>query len=105
MGTIHIDGRTFIGNSISIRNGVVTIDGVAQGGTVNGVVEIKIDGSVDRIETDASVTCGSVGRDVSAGGSVKCGNVAGNVSAGGSVSATGHLGKSISAGGSVRIGS
>ena len=102
---ITIDGRTFSGNNVTIRNGIVTIDGVRQDGSVNGVVEVRVaEGSLVSLETDASVTCGSVGGNVSAGGSVRAHNIAGAVSAGGSVSASGRLGGSISAGGSVRIG-
>lgn len=105
MASFTIDGKVFSGRSITIRNGIVTIDGVVQDGTLHGQVEIKVtEGIIERLEADGSVTCGEVRGNVSAGGSVHCENVCGNVSAGGSVSASGHLGKSISAGGSVRVG-
>jgi hypothetical protein len=42
MATVRIDGRTFSGRSVSIINGRVTIDGVAQDGSLSGVVEIKV---------------------------------------------------------------
>lgn len=103
MGRIVIDGRTFEGNSISIRNGHVVIDGVAQDGQLSGVVEVRIvEGVLGKLECDASVTCGEVRGDISAGGSVRCGNVSGSVSAGGSVTCA-NAGANISAGGSVRI--
>jgi hypothetical protein len=105
MARVIIDGRNFVaGNSISIINGVVTIDGVRQDGAVSGVVEIRVvEGVLGDLRTDASVTCGEVRGSVSAGGSVTCGNVGMSVSAGGSVRG-GAFGGSISAGGSVRVG-
>lgn len=102
MGTITIDGRTFQGNSVQIRNGVVRIDGVAQEGTVSGVVEVRvIEGVLGLLEADGSVICGDVGGNVSAGGTVHCNTVSGHVSAGGSVHCDKVLG-AINAGGSVR---
>lgn len=78
MATINIGGRVFSGRSVSIRNGVVTIDGVRQDGTLSGQVEIKItEGVLERLEADGSVTCGEVRGDVMAGGSVRCGDVGG----------------------------
>lgn len=103
MGTININGQTFVGNSITIRNGVVIIDGVEQGRGLTGVVDVRItEGTVGKLECDGSVTCGLVNGDVSAGGSVRCDNVAGNVSAGGSVTCD-EVGGSVSAGGSIRM--
>lgn len=105
MAKITIGGVSFEGNNITIRNGRVIVDGIVADGTVNGVVEIRIlEGVLNNLETDASVTCGQVNGSVSAGGSVHCENVGGGVQAGGSVSANGRLGGTIQAGGSVRIG-
>lgn len=106
MGSIMIDGKTYEGNCVSIRDGVVSIDGKVQDGKVQGVVEVKvISGKIERLDTDASVSCGEVGGNIAAGGSVRVfGHVAGNVAAGGSVQASGRLGGAISAGGSVNIG-
>jgi len=104
MATVTIDGRSFSGRSVSIINGRVIIDGVAQGGTLSGVVEIKItEGVLAELKTDASVSCGSVTGNVSAGGSVNCDRVGGSVTAGGSVNCD-DVGGSVSAGGSVRHG-
>lgn len=103
MGRITIDGRAFSGNSVTIRNGVVTIDGVQQDGTLHGVVEVRVvEGVLGRLDCDGSVTCGEVAGNVSAGGSVKADNVKGNVSAGGSITC-GEVGGSANAGGSVRM--
>lgn len=105
MATINIDGMTFSGNNITIRNGRVIIDGKPQDGTLNGTVEIKItEGVLNKLETDSSVTCGDVRGDVSAGGAVTCNNIGGICQAGGSVRAAGRAGGTIQAGGSVKIG-
>lgn len=101
MATVVIDGRSFSGRSVSIINGRVTIDGVAQDGTLSGVVEIKVtEGVLGELRTDASVSCGSVTGNVDAGGSVNCNRVGGNVHAGGSVNCDDIAG-SVMAGGSV----
>jgi hypothetical protein len=105
MSTIIIDGKSFSGNNITIRKGVVIIDDEPMDGKVHGVVEIRItEGILGKLECDASVICGEVRGNVSAGGSVTCTNVIGSVSAGGSVRATGRAGGTINAGGSVRVG-
>lgn len=107
MNRISINGRVFLGaSSIVIRGDTVIIDEQRQDGTVSGVVEVRvIEGVIERLETDASVTCGEVRGSVSAGGSVQVsGDVGGAVNAGGSVRAGGKLGAAINAGGSVRIG-
>jgi hypothetical protein len=104
MAKITIDGKSFIGANVTIRNGVISIDGKVQDGTLNGVVEIRIvEGVLEKLETDASVTCGAVSGDVAAGGSVNCESVGGDIRAGGSVNARGPAGGSIRAGGSVNL--
>jgi hypothetical protein len=101
---INISGRGYAGQNVSIINGVVTVDGVVQDQKVSGVVEIRIlEGSPINITTDASVNCGDVKGEVSAGGSVNCDDVGGNVSAGGSVNCD-VVGGNVRAGGSVRHG-
>jgi hypothetical protein len=103
-GKITIGGRTFSGNSISIQNGKVTIDGVVQDGVLSGVVEIRVvEGILGQLTCDGSVTCGDVRGDVDAGGSVDCKHVGGNVDAGGSVTC-GNVSGAVDAGGSVRMG-
>lgn len=104
MAQVTIGGRSFSGKNITIRNGVVTIDGSLQEGTLNGVVEIRVtEGIIQTLETDSSVNCGEVRGNVSAGGSVNCDGIDGNVSAGGSVNADSIAG-AVNAGGSVRHG-
>lgn len=101
--SITINGRTYIGGSISVINGTVIIDGVVQeGDKLSGVVRIEVSGDLASLHTDASVTvAGDVRGDLNAGGSVTAGPVGGSVNAGGSISC-GSVGGRVSAGGSVR---
>lgn len=102
MATIVIGGRTYRGNSVSITNGVVVIDGVRQDDSVSGVVEIRvIEGLLGSLSSDASVVCGEVRGDVNVGGSVTCRGVGGSVTAGGSVNC-GDVQGSARAGGSIK---
>jgi len=72
MATMTIGGRSFSGNNVSIINGVVTIDGVLQEGTLSGEVIIKIEGVLNSLETSHSVNMrGTIKGDVNARGSVK----------------------------------
>jgi len=103
MAKVTINGKTYTGNNISITNGRVAIDGVFQDDSVSGVVEVRIlEGILNTIITDTSVTCGDVQGDVTAYGSVKCRNVGGNVDAGGSV-VCGNVSGKLDAGGSVVV--
>jgi hypothetical protein len=103
MNRITIDGRSFNGaNSVSIVNGKVIIDGVAQDGTLSGVVQIRVEGVLQSLTTDASVSCGEVTGSVHCGGSFNGQSVGGNVTAGGSVNC-GDVRGSVLAGGSVRM--
>lgn len=88
------------GNNISIRNGVIYVDGVVVQSGLDNSVHITWHGDLASLQADGSVTCGSVEGDVIAGGSVKCQNVGGNVGAHGSVRA-GRCGGNIIAKGSV----
>lgn len=105
MNRITINGVTYAGaGSVSIINGVVTIDGKRQDGSVSGVVEIRVlEGTIGELRTDAAVNCGEVRGNVHAGGSVNCDGVGGSVNAGGSVNCDAVRGP-VNAGGSVRHG-
>lgn len=86
MAKFTIDGISFSGRSITIKNGQVIIDGVVQPGSVHGVVEIRVsEGIIENLSTDSEVSCGEVKGNVKAGMSVTCGNVGGYVDAGMSV--------------------
>ena len=82
MGTIIINGKRFVGNNITIRNGKVVIDGKAQDGEMKGVVEAQVvEGVFGRAECDASVTYGEVRGGVAVCGSATCKNVGGSIQA------------------------
>lgn len=100
MGTISINGKTYRGNSISIVDGVVKIDGVEQGERLPST-KIELTGDVQSLQTDQSVEVkrGNVGA-IKAGGSVNCNDIKGSVTAGGSVNCD-DVGGNVIAGGSV----
>jgi hypothetical protein len=78
MGTIIVNGKRFDGNSVTVRDGKVAIDGKPQGGEIRGDVEAQVvEGVAGHKECIASVSCGGVGGDVAAGASVSTGARAG----------------------------
>lgn len=101
---IKINGKVYPdGNSVSVINGQVTIDGVLVEGDepLTGVVKIEVDGDLKNLTTDASVNCKSVHGNVEAGGSVHCENIKGDADAGGSIHCD-NVGGDADAGGSVK---
>jgi len=104
MGTININGKTYVtnGGSICITDNYVIIDGKVVSEKLSGIVKVVIEGDLASLKTDVSATvngdvtgnvncngsctCGKVEGSVKAGGSVTCGKVKGGVHAGGSVS-------------------
>ena len=62
-----------------------------------------LEGTIENLTADGSVTCGAVTGNVSAGGSVRCDDIGGDVNAGGSVRCDKINGR-VNAGGSVRMG-
>lgn len=104
MNSVTINGKTYRGvHSISVVNNRVIVDGkpVDHGKVENGILEVRVDGVLDKLEADGSVHCNDVRGYVQAGGSVTCDNVGSTVQAGGSVTCNNVAG-SIMAGGSVR---
>jgi hypothetical protein len=103
MAVITINGKRIEvnGSSVSIVNGVVSIDGVVVEGGLQGVVNIKWEGPLANLSVDGSVTCGDVAGNVSAGGSVHAGNIQGSATAGGSLHCQ-DINGSANAGGSIR---
>jgi hypothetical protein len=98
MGTIIVNGKRFVGNNVTIRDGKVVIDGKPQDGEVSGDVELQVvEGGSGRAECVAAVTCGEGRGDVAAGASVSRENVAGSIRAGGSVTAGDRAGGAIRA--------
>ena len=123
--SVTINGKTFEGNNLTIRNRTVFIDGkqvmddydsrkaykLPEGrvsieltgaiGSVNCDESVIVNGTVTGdVNAQGSVTCDDVGRDVHAQGSVSCDDVHGDVAAGGSVSCDDIRG-SVQAGGSI----
>lgn len=105
MATMKIGGIKVTGNSISIQNSKIYIDGKLMEDNpivTDGILEVKIiEGVVENLSADGSVTAGAVKGNISAGGSIDCDCVGGGVKAGGSVKC-GRVGGTIQAGGSVR---
>jgi hypothetical protein len=107
MSVITINGRCIEASgsgSISIINGVVKVDGVTIENGLHGVVEVKWEGPLANLQTDASVTCGDVRGNVGAGGSVHSADIQGSVNAGGSINCHDIAG-SANAGGSIHCNS
>lgn len=101
---ITINGVTIEveGNTVSVNNGRIIVDGKVIKDNLSGNVHVKWEGELARLESDASVECGDVEGNVAAGGSINCKNVAGGVQAGGLVQAL-HVAGGIMAGGSVTV--
>lgn len=91
MATVTINDRVFMGDHFTIRAGEIFVDGVRQDVLpVFGVVDVRIEGILQRLNTDGSVTCGDV-HTVTAGGNVSCRDVTGPITAGGGVTASSVL--------------
>lgn len=104
MSSITINGKTYSGNNISVRNDVVYIDGkiADQAKAKDGILEVHVEGTLCNVKSDVSVTvngnvsgnvesgnyvkCEVVGGNVSAGNYIKCGNVTGSATAGNYIS-------------------
>jgi hypothetical protein len=98
-GTVSINGHSYKGNDITVdANGVIMVDGVRVGDSIQGAVNITVQGDCYKAESvhgDVSVagnagTAKTVHGDVRVGGNVDgdvintqgditCGNVGGNV--------------------------
>jgi hypothetical protein len=85
--TVVVNGKKYEveGSNISIINNKIYSDGKLVNKEEINANSIIIEGNVENIETDLSVSCNNVKGDIKAGGSINCDNVGGNVTAGGSV--------------------
>ena len=83
-GNVTVNGKTYKGKSVVVRNNKVIIDGkqVDDKDLPETVLAIEVKGDLVSLETDASVNCENIKGDVDAGGSVNCGSVGGDVDAG-----------------------
>lgn len=89
------------GNDVSVRKGVIYVDDVPIATHLSDEVHVIWEGDLANIESDGSVTCRDVAKNVFAGGSIQCRDVGGHINAKGSVHATGAASGT---GAGVRIG-
>lgn len=103
--SVTINGVTYEGDNIVVRNNKVFINGKDIEAVPNkkGILGIEVTGTLASLETDSSVNCDDIAGNVRAAGSVNCDDIGGDVSAGGSVNAD-DIGGSVTAGGSVVYG-
>lgn len=99
MSQIIINGKTYTGNSVSINNNKIVIDGKTLVNEESKTINILIEGNVDNLQVDAcekvlvngfvnslstmsgNVDCGNVNQNVKTqSGNVKCENIGGDVS-------------------------
>ena len=88
MAKISINGFDIeVGRDLTINGDKIIIDGVVQTQIEpRKIMEIRIiEGTIENVRSDMSVTCNDVTGNVDAGMTVNCGNVGGNVDAGMSV--------------------
>lgn len=82
---VTINGKTYVGNNISINGNRVIIDGNVQIED-NKKPEITILCNVEKIICEESIVIkGNITGDVEAGTSISCGNINGNATAGSSI--------------------
>lgn len=80
---VQINGKTYVGNNISISNGQVYINGKLEDEHEEKMVVTIIGSGVERIESDEAITIkGNVTGDVTSKVNVNCDNVIGDVKAG-----------------------
>lgn len=98
MSKITINGKTFVGNNISIKNSKIMIDGVEVVSPSEKEINIEIHGNVEQINVDVCEeikvngdvkilkttsgdvdATGNVGTITTTSGDVKCGDVEGSV--------------------------
>lgn len=83
---LRIDGKTYVGNNISIIGNRVYVDGKLADGPDENIVDITVLCNVDKIVSDESIYIkGNVTGNVEARTSVSCNDIYGNVKAGTSV--------------------
>lgn len=97
-GAVVVNGKSYLGNNVTVINGVVTVDGVRQDGTITEQqVQIVVQGDAQEIHTGSgnvsahgaaviSTQSGDVtvkgqvhGNVSTMSGDVTCGNIAGSV--------------------------
>jgi hypothetical protein len=82
MATITINGVTYSGKNVSVRNGHVSIDGKESDTAGAPRVTIEVHGDIETFQCDSCDTAsihGDVGSVTTASGNVHCGDVSGSV--------------------------
>jgi hypothetical protein len=96
---IRVNGKTYYGNSITIVNGNVKIDGKLVDTEDAKQISIEVNGNVEKLSVDAcefvSVK-GNAGAISTISGDVRCGNVSGSVSSVSGDVSCGRVGGSVS---------
>lgn len=81
-GSVNINGREFSGRSVSIKDGVVTVDGESKGlcAAAGNPISVQVNGDVECIDAESGdVTVnGSAGSVRTQSGDVKCNDIGGD---------------------------
>lgn len=82
MGTIVVNGKKYTGNSVSVVNNKIIIDGKVQHEEDSLELSIVVEGSIEKLEFDAgeATISGTVGSVSTQAGDVRCWDVRGSVS-------------------------
>jgi hypothetical protein len=83
-GTVTINGTTYTGNSVSINDNGIVIDGniVSNLSSLGINISVRIDGNCDSVNTtsgDISINGEVTGNVSTVSGDVKCNNISGSV--------------------------
>lgn len=82
MGNIVINGHNVVGRNIVVRNNVVTVDGKTINIEESKVINITVNGDLEKLDVDACDTVsisGNVTGDVgTVSGDIKCGDIGGS---------------------------
>ena len=99
---IVINGKRYSGSQVVIKDGQVLVDGEVAADEKSGPITIQVNGTLERLESDAAVTIhGDVKGDASVRGRLTAQTIYGNVQATGKVQASVIQGD-VSARGSVK---
>lgn len=97
-GQVRINGKTYVGNNISINGSNIVIDGNIQEEIDEKKIEVSVLCNVDKIVSDKSIVIrGDVIGDIEAKMNVICDKVTGNVNVGMNVNCD-DIGGNVSAG-------
>lgn len=82
MSTITINGKSYSGNNIVVKNNKVIIDGVEATPDESKVISINVQGDVNALSVDSAQTVivnGNTGSLKTVSGDVRCADISGNV--------------------------